>query len=494
MAKKQEKKKEKKVHIESPQVWASTKNNMIWIVALLVVVWGIVAYLFSPKSPFQGLHEMINPPASVLSYIPAVFDQVLVLDVDAELRDVALMSNDLEDRESFLWLLNTLEEVVVYQWSTPTEIFNVLIMKWNEQFVIEDIVSLWLLVDDENYGSKKLWESIWAYGSDAWISYLEQWLAEKAMDDDSFRVFDRARRAWDYNVWFFSRPVVEGQTNPIAQQFAQRLEFTYLLSHINQTDPGGRLTMQFADGTLESWSKDFVPKIVNRLADHPWFFVELSDVFSIIWIDPSQAALLAPSLLAQVGAAQDLQQTDINTLIAWLQGNISIILTPSQLSPVQLGGHLVFDDPAMFSALKKLTPALKWIVDIITWWAELMQLDETVTDTEVIYSVTSWTGDLALSFPLVQLSKNPDNTTLSILTQSPLEYTSNSKIDQPALADTTRMWFGWDAWLLQQNFLQAQIGQGETTAQQLFQTWSIQWVVDLLPRDQQVHIEFFTVE
>jgi len=437
---------------------------------------------------------MVAPPESVVDYIPAVFDQVLVLDVDQELRDVALMSNDLEDKETFVGLLNSLEEVVVYQGSTPDAVHNVLIMQGNEQFSIDEVAAMGLLVADDTYDYKALWEEVWAYGSAEWIAYMESALSKQAINDDSFRVFDRARRSGKYNVWFFSRPVLWDQVNPIAAQFAQRLEYTYLLSHINSTEPSGRLTMQLADWTIQSGWTPLASKIVSKLADTPWFFIEMSDILSIVWVDKAQLQLFAPTLLAQVGAWSWIDADDITAIGNALEWNVAIVLTPSLLSPAQLWGHIVFEDPELFTTLQKLSPAMRGLVDMITGWAELMQLEEVITENELIYAVTTGTGDESISFPLVQLSKNPDNTTLSVLAEWALEYSDAGSIDIPTLTEETRMLFGWDAWLLQQNFLQAQIAQSENAAQQLFQTWSVHWVVDILPNDQQVHIEFFTTK
>lgn len=467
---------------------------LVWTIALLLLIGAAVAYLFSPKSPFQWLHEIIVPPKTTLSFIPGVFDQVLILDVDNELREVAAASNDLEEQDSFTKLLGTLREVVVYQSTTPDAIHNVLIFEWEEGFSIERVVEMGLLANDASYEYEKLTDNIWVYGDSASIRYVKNlWEQARAMDSEAFQRFNAARRAGGYNVWFFSRPNPQGETNPIALQFADRLQYTSLLSHINLESPSGRLLMQFDDGTIIQSSNSLNSTIIKRLNKQPWFFLEVSDILSVAGIDKDQINVYAPLLLAQVGASSDINAQDMQALADALEGNIAVLLTPSVLSPIQLGWHIIFDDEKAFNALSKLTPAFKWLIDLITWWAGLMDVEESISASEVIYSVTTGTGDAALSFPLITMTKQQGTTILSILTQTDVTLSESWVIDLPSFTNKTRMFFGWDAGLLQQNFLQAQIGQGET-AQQLFQSGKIQGIVDLVPSEQQVQIEFFGVE
>lgn len=52
-----------------------------------------------------------------------------------------------------------------------------------------------------------------------------------------------------------------------------------------------------------------------------------------------------------------------------------------------------------------------------------MDVEESVTASEITYAVTTGTGDAALSFPLVTMSKQQGTTILSVLTQEDITYT-----------------------------------------------------------------------
>lgn len=189
---------------------------------------------------------------------------------------------------------------------------------------------------------------------------------ERALESEAFQRFNAARRAGNHNVGFFSRPNPAGETNPLALQFANRLQYTSLLSHINRDNPSGRLVMQFVDGTIQPSSNPLSSSIITRLSKQPGFYVEVSDLLSLAGIDKDQVNVYAPLLLGQIGAAGEINAQDMQVLADALEGNMAVVLTPSVLSPIQLGGHLIFDNEQAFTALSKLTPAFKGLIDLIT--------------------------------------------------------------------------------------------------------------------------------
>jgi len=131
-------------------------------------------------------------------------------------------------------------------------------------------------------------------------------------------------------------------------------------------------------------------------------------------------------------------------------------------------------------------------------------LKEEITESSLTYSLEIPSIDLGSeewvenplawlwwSFPLLHMEAVWETTILSIFANWTPEQWSDTK-ETYTYTDNSKVIFGWDAWLMQQTFLQWALEQwwDLIDSNALFQEGSLQWHIDVLSKEQQVRLQF----
>lgn len=477
------------------------KNTIILIVWLLFILW-ILWYAFWWKSVVPNFVWW----SWLWSILPSWYDQLMFMKVDDDLRWVATQSNTLMDADSFSSMIDTIDELVMYQIFVDETPYNLIFIKWNNWFTIDQIEALWSLAWDENYDYRELWAWYWVYWEKSALTWYDAKSWDRISQDAWWKALSNELRKIWWNAWFLSKPVIE-DWNFLVSQFADKLEYTYFVSNVSQNNPSGKLVLQLWEDTL-SWPISWIdPKLLQSLWGEQIFYIEAQDLLSLFSVQKSQLETVLPLVLGQWWAAQWIafDNTDVSILLDALEKNIAIVWMPSQISPLQVSLHLVFEDANAYTTLRKLWPLLQWLLSWMLWNTDSELIKETTTANWLNYvieipeiEVWSWAIQWldswivwGWSLPLLSIEKIWDYAMLSVfsndfaLAEDPaeldLEYWENSKVV-----------FWWDAWLMQQTFLQGTLEQwGQLVwTDALFQTWSLHWYIDVLPEVQQVSVEF----
>lgn len=477
------------------------KKNLLAYILWWAIIVAWLVYMFTSRG---GTVPVVLESKSMGALIPWTYDQLLVLQMDDALKNVAKKSNNLIDPETFWWIVETIEEIVMYQKVEEERGHNILFIKWNSSFTIEQIEALWTVAWDDSYEYADLWKWYWAYApkesldrykkrswssisANKWRKKLHTWLKEK----------------WN-NVWFLSIPVLADTTNLLAWQFADRLEYTYFVSAISEKNPSWYLVLQLADETL-SWPISWLtPSLSTLLWDDTIMYLEFADILSLFALERDQLEIMLPALLGQRWASQWIafDNSDVATILDALEKNVALVAYPSETSPMQLSLHLLFEDTEIYWTVRKFGPLLKWLVSGLLWNTDSSLIKETVTEESIWYTldlpgVEVWSGasELSLpasSFPILEIAKENSWTIVSLFSETPDIEGDDMLATDIAFTENSKAVFGRDAWLMQESFLQWALQQQSELlwTDSLFQTWSLAWYVDVLPKQQQVRLEF----
>lgn len=410
--------------------------TIIWII-WIIIVWAL-AYLIGNNQSSWNISSIFQWEKSLIAYVPWELWQVLVLQADEDLKEVAQATNSF-DSETFGAVFDTLETVIVYQNAENEVPVNLLFLEWNEQFDISQIEALGLLAEWEDYEARELSDDIVVY-ADRWGLEWYESQTTSLVDVEEADQFLLSLEDTSYNAWFFSTPAWITQLWWYSALLASNLESTYLLSSLNTTSPTWRLILQMKEDTIPESQSAFEPVLWWYYSD-ALFYLELQAVKNLLGIDEAQIQTFLPFIAWSAGIP--LPSPDGITKLLW--DNLALIITPSLNSPVWLQASLIMNSEDHYETLKPLYPLLEQLV-----WENLpllgsgWSLTTSADDNQMVSSLWLWDSQL----PVLSLTKTSTSTQLSLL-WSPLEV-SDDILDTTTASDDTVAVFGWDSSLLWQ--------------------------------------------
>ncbi len=492
------------------------KQSVVWFIACCLIFWAwVYAFLFSwsQSLSFPSLFTW-SQGFALERVVPWSYDQILYLRVDNDLREVALQSNQLVDAQSFASLIDTLEELVVFQKVDydALQSYSLIFMQWNEGFSINQIEAFGLLAWDEWFDSRNLWGNKWVYGDLASLAWYDAYVSDILRDDAWWMWFKKAFKKANYNAWFLSTSVSPESNNLLLHQFADALQYTFAVSALSLNRPLWKVVLQFAEQTVSSSVSQFTSSLVSRLTDTSLLYVEMQNILSILSIDQQELSLLLPALLWQWWPSIGVwfENADVERLIDVLRWNIWFVVVPSLSSPVQVWAYLILDNPEVYDTLLKFAPALTNL-----WWSLLFQPWDQVdiisesTHNRVQYAIEMWWlfdfdqddeawellwltqedrelfWSLPTRYPLLGMEQLSDSVVVSLFTEDSLPLNWNFTDHYPIHNDTKAL-FWFDAWLISQTFWWDVANASDV----LFADWSLQWSLRVDAGAQQVILEF----
>lgn len=410
--------------------------TIIWVI-WIVIVW-IFAYLIGSEPSSWSVSSIFQWEKLLIEYVPWELWQVLVLQADKDLKEVAQATNSF-DSETFGAVFDTLETVIVYQNTQNNVPVNLLFLEWNEKFDISQIEALGLLVEWENYEARELSDSVVVYAD---REGLDRYETQKTslIDIDEAKEFLESLENDSYNAGFFSTPAWITQLWWYSELLASNLESTYLLSSLNTASPAWKLILQMKEGTIPESQGIFQPALWWYYSN-ALFYLELQAVKNLLGINESQIQMFLPFVAGSAGIP--LPSPDGITKLLW--DNLAVIITPSTTSPLWLQASLIVDGVDHYETLKPLYPLLEQLV-----WENLpligseWGLETTANDNQIVSSLSLWDAQL----PVLSLTKTDTSTQLSILWSPILPSNNTSDISIPS--DNTIAVFGRDSSLLWQ--------------------------------------------
>lgn len=378
--------------------------TILWIAWIFIVsVW---AYFIHTNPSLHSVSSLFWDEETLLRYIPWELGQVLILQADENLKQVAQATNSF-DAESFEKVFDTIEQVVVYQYiQDDNESVNLLFVQWDEAFDITTVEELGLIAQWDDFEVRELWNNIVLYSDKPWIDWYDSSTSRFSELDISKQFLDEFIK-WEYNAWFFSTPEWVEQLWWYGQLVASNLESTYLLSSLNTTTPNGQLILQMKKNVIAPAQWDFSP-MLQWYTNSSLFYLELQAIRDFLGIDESQINTFLPF----VAWSAWIPLPSPNGITQLLSNNIGIIIGSSSSSPLGVQASLVIDWTQHYETLKTFYPFLEELIiqnlPLIASWTTLTTNE---TESSISSSLPAW----ELLLPILSLSTDADTTQLTLL-------------------------------------------------------------------------------
>ena len=364
----------------------------------------------------------------VFSVVPDDFDQILYFDIDADLLE--LMETQYGANTPVSQEFARIESVVLWQKLDGAEGESLLFVE-GKDVDVQQLAALWLVALDPAYETRALENDIQVYGL---VSSLD------AIDFDWIQSSDLAKSFWkilkqkEWNFWFISSPSNSG-LGWLAIQFANKLIGTVWVLSLWNKLPSGEAHMLFKDGVVKEWTEEWTS--LSNSTDTP-LSLSTNNISWLLWLDSAMLQTFLPLILQPVlgDGASLLSSADIKKLVQSLAWTLSVSFVPNIL---WMWRRLAVDTPDAFWVFENMYPVLDgYIKSTLFSWTNIELVKED--------SLISWNTDLPtwswdnISFPLIEIQKDPDITTLSFMMVDDLAW--------PVTKWTSHPWSTIAVWLV----------------------------------------------
>lgn len=446
------------------------KNTYTYIGIVWIVIVGLGAYMLWTN--YSGeLFGWILWTTSLMSYVPGIQGQVLILKGNENMQEVIQTTNQLTDPQQVA-VIESIEEVIVYQAETDTQPVNLLFVEWDDTFNFQALQELWLVDQWQDYVIEKLWNNQYVYTDTmglAWYQSVPKTdrFASTAYASSFLEEFE----TWTYNAWFFSTPEWVDQLGGMSAVLASNLQSVYLLSTLDIETPSWSLVLQMNDGTVSSSSTTFAPTL-QQYTTQSLFFLELQALQDFLGIEPNQIQSVLPFALQGTG----IPLPTPDQLESLIQSTIAITIQPSLTSPLGVQVGLIIDGDEQYDTLKTLYPFVEQLVSTNLAQMGTGTTIETFEEEMTTRSVATLAGS---EFGVLSLVVSDETTQLILFGETLNKTDLVEPVDTP---DWTVAVFGWDSWLLNQL-----LGWTLPTG---VQTWTLKWTIQVDSSNDQIVIWF----
>lgn len=413
-----------------------------WLWLLAVVAW------------FAGWWFQHNRTvgASLLSEVPGVYDQVLYAVPDDEMYEWLQKVWNITSLSGTKELLATTNELVVWQYAPQgggeEDAFVLLFLDVRDDFSFEKAKEMWILATGEDVAYERLGGSRYVYGDKLSLEYLHDYTSGSALEDEVGEDFIDAFVENHAHIGFLSQPwgLLQGQTNPFVQQFADKLQWTYARSRLGKDTQQAKIIFRFKEQMLKEPKTAFVPVLWKNVPEDVALYVELHDLLGLFGINETQVTWLLPLLAQQAGGdyAGVLGPNDRQSLANIAKWALSITVAPTGTVP-GMGIRVIVADKWLYTIFQKIAPFVRTLLEAYSGtWSVRMEQGQQVSRWMVTLG-----GTWGMSFPVLTVTQTGEGTQIDILgTQQPSQQKSNVQL---TYTPTSYMSFVLNSAMLQQS-------------------------------------------
>ncbi len=339
----------------------------------------------------------------IFSVMPSNFDQILYFDIDEDL--ISLMETQYGANTPVAQEFSRIESLALWQTVSGVEWESLLFVQGKEVDV-QQLAALGLVALDQSYETRNITSDIQVYGQ-KWLLDSKDftWLTSS----DITANFSTLLKNVGWNFWFISTPSNSGLWG-LAMQFANKLVGTVWVIDLWNKLPSWEVHMLFKDGVVKKWDSQWTA--LSNSSETP-LSLSTNNLSSLLWLDSAMLQTFLPLLLQPVlwDGASLLSSSDIKTLVQSMAWTMNLALVPNIL---WMWRRLSVDTSDAFSVFDSMYPVLDGYVKttLFSWTQVDLVKEESLISWNTAISPWSWES---IAFPLIEIEKSPESTTLSFM-------------------------------------------------------------------------------